>query len=474
MKKNMKYIILFVFFVVIMSLSPICGDDWGNYLEGTKGFRHMVGNAIGMYFYWEGRMFSRFLINVLTYNKILWNIVNSLVLIGIIYMSVKIIKPKHEKLIYLLSVLMILGMNIYTFSQTVVWLAGNLTYLFEIPLMLYYFYLLMNKKYNKGMIILAIIIPMFVEHMGIIMIISNLIFLIYDYIKNKKINKNLILYLVLSTVSMIIMLMSPGTKFRSSIENVEFNNLTLFSKITTNIPNFIYYTMCINLYLNIMLTLSNYYLIKKIENKYIKTLGFIYMLTLPIVVSLIYLITSLKGNYFIYHNNIYLIMYFISYLLISFYLLIKEKNLKALFFFFIGLASNGVMLVSPTWGYRTSLATYIFVSISSLIIIDEYTSLKEFVNKILKAIIILLCMFYTTLYISIHMQYMENKRIIDTGIKNKEQTIYIKSYPGFVNCNINPGNDYHMKRFKMYYGIDENVEVKLVENNWKYYIIYQK
>ena len=83
-------------------------------------------------------------------------------------------------------------------------------------------------------------------------------------------------------------------------------------------------------------------------------------------------------------------------------------------------------------------------------------------------------MFYLVLYLSIHMPYMENKKIIENGIKNKDDGIYIKEYPGFVNCNINPENDYHMGKFKLYYGIDEKVEVKLVDNNWKYYIIYQK
>ena len=474
MKKNMKYIALFTFFVIIFSLSPICGDDWGNYLEGAKGFKHMVGNALGMYFYWEGRMFSRFLINVLTYNKILWNIVNSLVLIGIVYMIIKIIKPKHEKTIWLMSVLVILLMNIYTFSQTVVWLAGNLTYLFEIPLILFFIYCLINEKYNKSLLILSIIIPMFVEHMGIIIILINLIFIIYDYIKNKKLNKKILVYLIISSISMIIMLMSPGTKFRTSIENVEFNKLPVINKVLTNIPNFIYYTMCINVYLNILLTLSNYSLIKKIKNKYIKIAGYIYVLPVPIIVSIIYLLTSLKGDYFVYHNNIYLILYFISYLLISFYLLIKEKNIKAILFFLLGIAANGVMLVSPTWGYRTSLATYIFMSISSLIIIDENIEFNKLINRLLEIIILLSCMFYLVLYISIHMQYMENKKIIEDGIKNKEDVIYIKAYPGFVNCNINPENDYHMGKFKLYYGIDEKVEVKLVDNNWKYYIIYQK
>ena len=85
MKKILKkeYILYFFFFLIIMCLSPISGDDWGNYLVGEQGIRHMVGNAIGMYFSWEGRFISRLLINILTYNKWLWNIVNSFVIFSI-------------------------------------------------------------------------------------------------------------------------------------------------------------------------------------------------------------------------------------------------------------------------------------------------------------------------------------------------------------------------------------------------------
>ena len=81
-------------------------------------------------------------------------------------------------------------MNIYTFSQVVVWIAGNITYLFVIFLLLYYFYALINKKYNQKvynalLLLLNFIIPMFVEHTGVILIIGNLLILFYEYFSNQ-------------------------------------------------------------------------------------------------------------------------------------------------------------------------------------------------------------------------------------------------------------------------------------------------
>ena len=139
MKKKIFFISIFIFFLIIFFLSPICGDDWGNYIIGSRGIYRSITEAIGMYFDWEGRIISRVLINILTYHKTLWNIVNSLVITGTIYLIIRIINPK-KKIIYLLTLLIFLLMNIYTFSQTIPWLAGNITYLFVIPLLLLYFY----------------------------------------------------------------------------------------------------------------------------------------------------------------------------------------------------------------------------------------------------------------------------------------------------------------------------------------------
>ena len=101
-KERDFYIFSFLFFFILFCLSPISGDDWGNYIAGSNGLYHSIGNAVGMYFSWEGRFVSRILINVLTYHKFLWNIVNSLAIVLLFYLAIKIINPKRKRTIYLL------------------------------------------------------------------------------------------------------------------------------------------------------------------------------------------------------------------------------------------------------------------------------------------------------------------------------------------------------------------------------------
>ena len=481
MKKKIFFISIFIFFLLIFFLSPISGDDWGNYIEGSRGLYKSITEAIGMYFSWEGRFISRILINILTYHKILWNIVNSVVITGTIFLIIKIINPK-KKIIYLLSLLVFLLMNIYTFSQVVPWLAGNITYLFPIPLLLLYFYFIFSNKKDKKLIILYsilnLLMTMFVEHMAIILIFSNILFIIYRYIKNKKLDKELILYLIISIIGTVTMLLSPGTLYRSSVENLEFNKLSIIGKLLYNIPNFIYYTFIVNPYMIILLSISSTYLINKIfKNKIVKILLILAMNLIPILSTSLYVISKFINinSFLLDSSSTVLIIFYILYVLFFIYLIIKNYKTifnKEMFFFVIGISSNVVMMASPTWGFRTSLGTYIFLCIFSLLVMNEYIKERKIYNYIASFIIIICSLFYIILYISTYRQYKENKILIEKGINDKSKIIEIYGYPHFANCNINPEDDYHLIVFKRYYNIDEDVEVKVLKNKWRYLIFY--
>ena len=476
-KSNNKiYTGIFLFLLLIFFLSPISGDDWGNYLEGAQGFYHMISQAVGMWFTWEGRFISRVLINILTYNKWLWNIVNAFVIIGIINYIERISKFKNKKIMLILTFATILFMNIFTFSQTVTWLAGNITYLFVIPLLLMYIYILYNNKDNTKinnivLVILNIIIPMFVEHMAIILILLNIYFIVRDYLKNKTINKKLICFLLISIISFGLMYFSPGNRIRSSMENLEFNKLSLFGKIMYNIPNLIFYTYRINYFLIILLVIGNIILIKKnIKNKLLRIV--LYLLeSISILFTGIYLLNSFNINTIsISDSNILVFIYFAVLTIINFLLLIKNKKELPIIFYSMGIISNLVMLMSPTWGYRTSLATYLFLSISYLMVIDEYYKKNKIIEISTYIITILGMIFYLIFYISIYRTNIANEKMIKEA--NNTSRIELIAYPGFAPCNINPTDDYHLKRFKEYYKINEDVEIEIVNKNWKYIIFY--
>ena len=484
MKKYLKYGVIFLFFLILFFLSPISGDDWGNYLVGSSGLRHSLGVALGMYFDWEGRLVSRIFINILTYHKWLWNIINALLIVVFIYGAEKLIEKK-KKYVFPLVVLLILGMNPYMFSQVMVWLAGNMTYFFIVPVLLVYFYYLINNdKYNKWFVVIFSLInffgTMFVENMALVLVFGNILVLIYKYIKTKKLDKRVLLYLGLAIIGTIIMLLSPGTRYRSSIENVEFNQLSLIGKIVRNIPNFIYYTFIGNTYLLGLMSLSNYLLIRKhIKNKWLKYGLIVYMLVGALLTMAVYPLSLVRVSsleIFINNSNILVILYWLIYLIITGGLLYLEdkKDLRLIVLFLIGLVGNGVMLVSPTWGFRTAFFTYVVLGICAIAVLTRYLKDDKWLDKVIGLIVGLFICFYGIFYININMCQRQLEKDIKRQVKAKADVIYIDAFPGMANCNINPENPYHLEKFKLYYGIDLDKEISLVRDKWKYIIFYKK
>ena len=302
-KINIIYGAIFLFFVFLFFLSPISGDDWGNYLVGKTGIYHSFGNALGMYFSWEGRIISRVFINLLTYHKVIWNFLNSFIIVGIIYYIGKIIRPKNKIFVLLSSLFLFLFMNLYTFSQVIVWLAGNITYLFVILLLLFYFYWMFEKKdFSWKQIILLsflnFISTMFVEHMAILLILSNLFFLSLSFYQNKKIDRRILLFLICSIVGTLLMFLSPGTRLRNGMENIEFNQLSFFGKIFYNLPNFIFFTYISNYSLFLLMIPTGILLSKNIiRNKVLRILHYLFLL-FPILTSISSIFSFFKYFYF--------------------------------------------------------------------------------------------------------------------------------------------------------------------------------
>ncbi len=486
MKKYMKYVMIFLCFMVLFYLSPISGDDWANYIAGSDGLRRSLGVALGMYFDWEGRLISRVFINILTYHKWLWNIVNAGVVTGTIFMSEKF--GGKKKFIFPLAVLLILGMNPYMFSQVIVWLAGNITYMFIVPVLLFYIYFVLNNdKYNKWFVVIFSLVNlfgvMFVENMAVVFVIANIAILLYKYFKTKKIDKRIILYLVLSIIGTTAMLLSPGTRYRNSVENIEFNKLSIFGKIEYNLANFINFTFISNSLMLVMMSISSYLMInnnfKRKRDLKLRILLICFMLIVPLMTipSYLFSVVGVNNILSIFSNasNIFIIIYWIIYLVIYVWLLYKDdkKDLITLFIFLLGLSSNIVMLISPTWGYRTTLFTYLMFSISSLRILDKYLKTEDVISYGSYGVVGLVGLLYFVFYINIYRCQLNVEKSIKEQLKSNSQIIYVDEFPYYAPCNINPGNSFHMEKFKLYYNIPLDTEVKLVEGKWKYLIIYK-
>ena len=130
------------------------------------------------------------------------------------------------------------------------------------------------------------------------------------------------------------------------------------------------------------------------------------------------------------------------------------------------------MLLSPTWGYRTTLATYLFLSISMIIIIDTYLKETKTIKTLLSSTLTIFLTFYLTLYTNVFIAQRALEKSIETQLKTNNKIITINTFPNFANCNINLETEYHQEKFKQYYSIPQNTKLNLIEKNWKYKIFY--
>ena len=183
-------IIVFILFLIMCICSPLMGDDYGNYINGSGGVLYIIKYALHSYHSYEGRIMSRIFLSLLTYNKILWNILNPIVIATIYFMILKITKHKDKYTIPILVFLSLLLVDEEAFRQVYVWIAGNVTY---IPPMITLFYMIfLNKNLNftpktKTKIILPVltlITSICVENLTVCLIVVFIFFIIYYYIKD--------------------------------------------------------------------------------------------------------------------------------------------------------------------------------------------------------------------------------------------------------------------------------------------------
>jgi hypothetical protein len=467
---------LFIFFLIICLLVPLNGDDWGNFNPNVT-ISWSLSNALESYKTYEGRIFSRFFVNFGPYYKTLWAFCNSF-LISLIYIFFKKIykNTKCLKQLLLLGLLALLCVNYNMFSQEYVWVTGNITYLVPCALLVIYFIYLFYSykkisKYNfLPLILVNISCPLFVEHIGGALLVGNLLFLIYQFIFKHKISKFNIILLILSLVSVLISYYSPGSANRIN-NSLAFSNLNILGKIRFNFHNFINYTYLFNPFLIFLMTIPINYFIYKIIKKNISFLILIIFNIIPVftIISNFHLFYPFNEyqysmdlvckqneinctNWSYYFWIIYTILFFIS---IVFIIPNKKEKIKYLILTIIGYSANLTMLLSPTWGARTSYFTYIWLSFISIGLISFILKYKDDIilkklNKILTLFVVCLFTYYIISFSII--KHFDNIRLnqISKQIGEGKTELVVKTLPIKLVWNYNPNMEFHQESYIKY------------------------
>ena len=481
-KKNVYLITMFIMFLTIFILTPISGDDYGNYISTNGTILSAIKIALSYYNTLEGRFIGRILIMFTTYHKVIWNVLTSLLLTLLVSSSFKLLKKETSYLILLLGIILL---NHDMFSQSYTWLAGSITYLYPTCLTIFYFITIYQKHNHYKLYdyilltILSIIIPMFVENIACIFVLGNIILLIYTSIKEKKINT---LYLVTTTISsifLVIMLISPGSASRSLTENIDFNNLTLIDTVLYNIKNFNKYVFFKN---SIMIIITIIPIIYYLYNKYHNKIILILFSIIPIIsiINNIYYMLPMKFSFLqsinmINTNNSLYIIYWIIYLtllILSINYIVKNNKEKVFIYFLLllGLSSSIIMLIIPTWGDRITLYTVLTLTIIGVVLIDKIIKNNLIIFKYLKRIYLLSIIYLLVCFFSLNQINNYRESYIKRQLKDNLETIEVIRNPIMYIWNNNPQSEYFIKTYKSYMNIPKDKGIKIVNLSYKDYL----
>lgn len=431
---------------------PFSCDD---FYWGSKSLSFSTIKEIYNDLFLNGRWLGNFFAILISHNHLIKALV-----ISIISTLLICIIDKHEKISWLIFLLLILLMPVNKFSQVIIWGSGFSNYMISTFLFISVYYLV--KKYYKktnskwyekiGLFIVTLLNSLVVENitLGTLMVlfVCNLIY----FIKNKKVNINLIIMFIGSIIGAVMMFIHPS--YLNLIFGITLNDRYIpqsSRSLIKTIKNNLFIQM-FNLLINSNILLNGFtmfvfsylYLKKKIKN--IKVLISFYLLTILIIIGCLF-----KLN--IYFMFVIDILYLINYFYLIYMGCKFEKSIWEIILLMVSVILP-LVFIQPI-GSRLFFLPYVLQIILLFRILDyNNVVIKDYVwLKVIVAIIYILL-----LYMNIENYKCEIER--DNYIKNNLDSKLIViddfKYSKYVWSGDIDSN-YFGKYYDLYHGYDENI-----------------
>lgn len=493
MKKFLKsnkfiYCIIFISLLILCYLFPFSHDDWawGSEIGIERLETHFKG--------YNGRWFGNFFVLALTRSNLLKTIVMASFITGTIYLINRIIKS-DKKVTILLSYLLVLATPYLVLRQGIVWTAGFSNYAASIFFVLIFINLnkeiFENKKVKTSNVLiplfflLGFITTLFVEHVTLYTVCLSVLAIIYAFIKLKKIYGNQIAYLLGSLAGTILMFSNSAYSSVASGEDT-YRSLGIASFIDSSIKSYfetiykelVYNNHILNVILVSLICVVLFKVLKnKKEKKSLKLLAET-ILFIAVTFVLYSTVTKFMGvnlllKYTKYLNGLFTILFCLAILLFVIFFIKKDTVKRRMIFTLVSIVvmTAPLFVVKPI-GSRCFLPTYILfilfvVDLLNYIFYDEkYKEVDKYVSKI---IICMSSVFYAYLVGIYGYIYKVNTERLEYLKNNTNEEVVLPKLPYQKYLWYgDPANEVFMERFKLYYGVDKDTEIKFVSiKEWK-------
>ena len=422
-------VILFIFFFLQMQNVLLYDDDFDVkypiYLDQSLGnkINWIISKMNFFWFEWSGRIIGHFIVTsgLTLFGLNFYSFLNPIVIFLLAFVSSKILclmnkKIVFEKVLFFFSLIFI-GMNLALSREILYWSYGGILYVWGFLLVLTIFYKLfkyyeMNTEISRKsfilLIILIIIQAFILEQLCMLVIGFISIFLLFNFIKNKKINYKGLILLIISICCFFISYSAPGNFARVDNLVSKVNGLNTIDVIISKIFSllqFLFDKRFCGLYLLFLSFIVSFkYLKNSLKRKYYLIPVIIIFIGNTLLILNNYLnffpYFNLYDNYnsldFAINNNIYnfymvlgCIIYLIIYLISLLFCLIKtinKNNVKLVIFWFISLISIIVPIICLEFiGTRYCLP---FLVLTIIMILYYLSECEKNISSIIMLIIL--------------------------------------------------------------------------------------
>ena len=458
---------IFVLFIIFLTIAfPILHDDL---LHGT------IGLGFNFMPHVNGRYLGNFFGIALASNIFLRVIIKSLIIILILYVAKKILKVTN-KIYLVLFISLFLFMPKEMFRETFPFTSGFANYVIPIVGILFVIHLHLNNQFQKNnicfcicLLLLGIFNSLFVEHITIFNLLLSIYVLLYDYIKNKKINYNVILYFIGSLLGSIIMFTNPTylVVFKGADEYRSFSSIKeLFTKPWAILRATFFHNHFINL---VLIFLISIIYINKIQTKSLITKIIMFYLWLFIFYTFIKIFNPywfILDNYMKPFEALITAGFFIGVIYMLFVSkMLNKSEIYRLSFYVISMISilAPLVVVSPL-GPRCYIFVYIIMIILAVDLLMIFTKNKliniNYVFDLFFVLVILQMISYLYIYGSIYLVNTKRLKLIDEQISQKVEKIDVINLPFQDYLHVsNFCSDYSKEVFKNYYSLPNNIEI---------------
>lgn len=506
MKKNVESLLIKVIFSILLIFLILQHhyvfmyfDDYGH---ASLSYGHVVSNVNGTnfnikqlfewsssyYHEWGGRViyYTLFLLPLLSKSISLFMFVQSIIFFFIFVYIYKIIQnfnPNFNPILTILSLITLYGLiPIEILKESAYWASASVCYTWSLlPLSMGIYYLMEATKEDSlptpRQVIYIPILFFFAscsfEQSGA----ASLIYVIFYFLllKRKKVFLKLsIPTFLLSLIGVLIQYLAPGNNNRMNIMHPDFKTLPFIDKVKAGIPNVVNFTFYpkISFFILILclLCISVIIIVLSHHNRYK------YLITIPIVVPVFYLVKS-------YNNfEISTSLKFLLLIIIFFYMLLAIYPKKNFIPILLTVAASIFCLIlSPVLQQRSLIFFLILLFIPIVITLNRFFIFINNNNKLLLlAILSVFFAFSLNNYKNIFLGYkanysyaLENHKKLSSfsGKENPSKKVKLYKYPyDFYREHMpyDPETPYIQTWMKEFYDLPEDTEFKWVNNNSSY------